>query len=203
MGPSGWGQPLPLLFPRGRVLAASRRAARAPRSSPGAVSSYLASDGRQQGVEAGGQEDPPSEGIAEGDDFPGAMSLLVICLDYLDGEEGAGQHEDADAQQAQHFGHHDLHGAAWAGGGGLQQAKGEGEVLLEQSCGQEGNEGLPRVSACRGEEQLASQTPCRPLDLNSPPSQPGGGGWSGEEAQSSDAAGQRNRQGRELNCSKR
>ena len=76
------------------------------------ISSYLFSHSRQQGVEAGGQEDPSSKRIAEGKDLLGAMSFLVIGLNYLDGEEGPSQHKDTDAQQTQHFGDHDLHRAS-------------------------------------------------------------------------------------------
>lgn len=76
------------------------------------VSRYLFSHGRQQGVEAGGQEDSSSKGIAEGKNPLGAMSFLVIGLNDLDREEGPSQHEDTDAQQTQHFGDDDLHRAS-------------------------------------------------------------------------------------------
>lgn len=127
------------------------------------VSTYLPSHRRQQGVEAGGQEDPSSKGVAEGKDPPGAVSFLVVALHHLDREEGPNQHEDADAQQTQHFDHHDLHPAPGEGPAVVVRAgtwaDGTDRPQGNDAAGRKRTERFPCVSTGRAELHLAPQTP--------------------------------------------
>lgn len=81
----------------------------------GAARPYLFPHGGQQSVEARGQEDAASEGVAERQDLPRALGLLKIRLDDLHGEQGAEQHEEEHAHHAKDFGHQQLHHGGGAG----------------------------------------------------------------------------------------
>lgn len=71
---------------------------------------YLLSDCWKQSVEAGGQEDSPSKGVAEGHSPPVPLNFLTVNSHHPHRHQDASQHERKHTQEAQDLSNHHLHG---------------------------------------------------------------------------------------------